>query len=448
MSYTNNIIEAPVGLADIVAALRENTADLGSLCQSKSINVWAKYKPVKNSEKEYESQLDTARTGWADTATWWKGYNGQCGIDLGTYLTSDLTADDMAAWWKGAWKHDAPTGTGDYPWYRQEDFLKYKRDAVSPFGTLTSRPDPAEKYYQGGSKLTWVITPHSPADGELAFKDIRSTLDTNTDTTAGFSSWHFGMLFVCTKVALTSNTATYVGRKMIKTCAEQIGNGGTTLELTTADTAKFSTDLNTDTTDWIAYPIITQIAVTELTELSAANAGTIYAAPYRQAIVDGSQAYEFQPSLFNISVQGAMYSSNSSSAAYGYVAAGAGLYFYLSIVNWEQGDVVIDKLADITYTVEGQYADGQWNTAWSHTFADGTTKMNTTSTTAASVTGGITVESGGNVTLHHKYIVTDTANWNQFIQFRITVTVNYSKDGTAKSSQGLVATAVNESFNS
>ncbi|MBR1449568.1 MAG: hypothetical protein IJ588_12590 [Prevotella sp.] len=46
MSYSNGKITAPVSVKDVQQALGTSVADVGRLCESPNINVWARYKPV------------------------------------------------------------------------------------------------------------------------------------------------------------------------------------------------------------------------------------------------------------------------------------------------------------------------------------------------------------------------------------------------------------------
>lgn len=66
MSYNseNGIISAPVSIDDVKQALGESSNDLATLCKSKNINIWSKYKPIscKGEFKEYPIREDSDET--------------------------------------------------------------------------------------------------------------------------------------------------------------------------------------------------------------------------------------------------------------------------------------------------------------------------------------------------------------------------------------------------
>lgn len=63
MSYNSEtgIISAPVSIDDVKQALGESSNDLATLCKSKNINIWSKYKPIscKGEFKEYPIREDS-----------------------------------------------------------------------------------------------------------------------------------------------------------------------------------------------------------------------------------------------------------------------------------------------------------------------------------------------------------------------------------------------------
>nr|UWD67985.1 MAG: hypothetical protein [Bacteriophage sp.] len=60
----NGIISAPVSIDDVKQALGESSNDLATLCKSKNINIWSKYKPIscKGDFKEYPIREDSDET--------------------------------------------------------------------------------------------------------------------------------------------------------------------------------------------------------------------------------------------------------------------------------------------------------------------------------------------------------------------------------------------------
>lgn len=348
-------IIAPIGLGDICRLLRERTMDLGSLCQSKTINKWAKYKPVSNYELEYEDELNTTRDGWKSDATWWKGTGGQCGLQIVTYSASQMLAENMATMFAESWKYIAPGGTAQSP-FRAEDFLLYRRTAQSPFGKIKAYPSTDIKYYQGGSVMRWVITPHAPESDELSLTDISRAFGTETRT---ISDMWFGMVFICVKSSNTNNTSV-IGKTLVKTCEAAIGSGkdgSTTLELTTADTVQFASQLANDSTYWIAYPILIEgSAVSSMTTIAGMNSNNnILFAPYKEAVVEAASPFEFLPSEYD------------AQARFTAVVMGTTNYFEftLSIVNKSGEAKTVDALANVQlhmkYTMASNPSGIDWN---------------------------------------------------------------------------------------
>lgn len=123
MSYSNGKITAPVTVTDVRTALSSSSKDVGTLCSSPSVNVWAKYKPVPLAE------IVPLRS-----SAWWKGTSGMCGMDITTY--NSLTAL-FAALSGGnyAWGRELPTGGTAAP-YRLLDFQGYNHNAENPVGAI------------------------------------------------------------------------------------------------------------------------------------------------------------------------------------------------------------------------------------------------------------------------------------------------------------------------
>ena len=411
---TGDTITAPIGLGDICRLLRERTMDLGSLCQSKTINKWAKYKPVSNYELEYEDELNTTRDGWKDTATWWKGTDGQCGIaNIRVLSADDLKAADMATLFANSWTYNPPSGTAASP-FRAEDFLLYRRTAQSPFGKIKAYPSVDIKYYQGGSVMRWVITPHTPESDELALTDIARAFGTETST---ISEMYFGMVFICVKSSNTNNTS-IIGKTLVKTCEAAIGNGGTTLELTTADTVQFASQLANDSTYWIAYPILVQGSA-EASMVTIANMNSnsnILFAPYKEAVVEAASPLQFLPSEYD------------AQARFTAVVMGDANYFEftLSIFNKSGEAKQVDALANVQlhmkYTQEKNPSGIDWNnvtTEHSYGLNEATNKYITTQladntiSETTELTGGWTIAAGASATITGKILVgaSDFANY-------------------------------------
>jgi hypothetical protein len=125
MSYCNDKISEtdPVTVTDVRTALSSSSKDVGTLCASSAVNVWAKFKPVALAE------IVPLRS-----SAWWKGTSGKCGMDIATYTS--LTAL-FAALSGGnyAWGRELPTGGTSAP-YRLLDFQGYNHNAENPVGAI------------------------------------------------------------------------------------------------------------------------------------------------------------------------------------------------------------------------------------------------------------------------------------------------------------------------
>lgn len=125
MSYSNGKISEtdPVTVTDVQTALSSQSKDVGTLCASPSVNLWAKYKPV-------------ALVGIAPlrTSAWWKGTSGKCGMDITTYtsLNSLFSALSGGVF---AWGREQVTGGFTAP-YRLLDFQGYNHLAENPVGEI------------------------------------------------------------------------------------------------------------------------------------------------------------------------------------------------------------------------------------------------------------------------------------------------------------------------
>ena len=121
-----------ISLIDVANCLRDyrrdknGNIDLGMMCTSPKINMWAKYKPVRfywNLEGDKPSE-------------WWKGDDGWCGLDISqAKISNDTNVADIASHYtsdnKNGWNYAAPRG-GDAEMFRLDDFENYNA-LVEPF---------------------------------------------------------------------------------------------------------------------------------------------------------------------------------------------------------------------------------------------------------------------------------------------------------------------------
>ena len=98
-----------------------NTHNVRELCTSDNINKWAKYKPVG-----YNS-VAPDRSG-----TWYRGTDGNCGINVGNISAGDSVSDLIQNYKNGAYTYIPPKGGASEP-YRLADFGGYDHNAKQFF---------------------------------------------------------------------------------------------------------------------------------------------------------------------------------------------------------------------------------------------------------------------------------------------------------------------------
>ncbi|MBE6289187.1 MAG: hypothetical protein E7100_02980 [Bacteroidaceae bacterium] len=131
MINSDGIIVWPVSVYDISKRTRRASDDLGVLCgDNPMINKFAKYKPVRYAEKNTKPQLNADKT-WKDSADWWRGDDGKCGLNVNVYDTEYKLTQGF----ESDWGYLPPRGKSVTPkeHYRQIDFNYYNHSAQMPF---------------------------------------------------------------------------------------------------------------------------------------------------------------------------------------------------------------------------------------------------------------------------------------------------------------------------
>ena len=126
MSYSNGIISAPVTIDDVKAALGESSNDLATLCKSKNINIWSKYKPVSKKVNFVSDTITSDKNAWTakDKNGWWIGNNN--GLNDSAFNVNILNSfDDINN--KAIWEYIVPNGGYNSP-FRLSDFIGYNSD--------------------------------------------------------------------------------------------------------------------------------------------------------------------------------------------------------------------------------------------------------------------------------------------------------------------------------
>lgn len=152
MAYSDNVITAPVRMVDLQSALSSGSTDLGTLCRSNNINMWAKYKPVvRRNLIDTTGQL-AAGNVWKTSAaieagghqneSWWKGDDTNHGLTPYFQTASWSPAGFISALNalvesgridgdKNGWTYTRPSGGTASP-YRMIDFNQYNHKAPNP----------------------------------------------------------------------------------------------------------------------------------------------------------------------------------------------------------------------------------------------------------------------------------------------------------------------------
>lgn len=171
MAYSSGKITAPVSIYDVQQALGNSSGDLGTLCQASSINMWAKYKPVRlNVIDTVTGQWDATNNTWLSTATWWKGlannFAGLTPCEVGTIaqIVSHYDGD------MNGWSYDKPGGGANQP-FRLTDFAGYNHRAPAAIENFYIAPEITE----GGSFFASAMMSMPASDADyITLADFQS----------------------------------------------------------------------------------------------------------------------------------------------------------------------------------------------------------------------------------------------------------------------------------
>jgi len=208
MSIVNGIIQAPVTITDVKTALGETSNDLGTLCRSDKINMWAKYKPVELNKTFTSDEFDFENRKWRDNATWYRGADfegvGICGIKVthGSSLDSIIDLYDKG---QSNWSRVKVGSTFACP-YRLSDFVGYKHAATAPF----KRPFVTSKTNENGSVFATMMIKSLGTENELTLQEFGK-----------LSEAYFGLVL--------KNAAGQIA--YFKTSDKALKDGGTSVEM-------------------------------------------------------------------------------------------------------------------------------------------------------------------------------------------------------------------------
>lgn len=150
MAYnsTTGIITAPVSIYDVMQCFGSGRNDLGDLIANVSINMWAKFKPVRSYQSgllDTVSQLSNGVWNNALSSQWWRDTVNAAGLRIGygiNPIRRTSLADLFQAYQAGIqWSHIRPNGVdlggSTYP-YRLLDFHQYNNKAPQPLGSISA----------------------------------------------------------------------------------------------------------------------------------------------------------------------------------------------------------------------------------------------------------------------------------------------------------------------
>lgn len=204
------IISAPVSIDDVKRALGESSNDLATLCKSKNINIWSKYKPIscKGEFKEYPIREDSEEIVTSSYSNFTCVVRCGMNIPIDTYYNlrynyggegfaikacNNLYKDNVYGndgYISGnkstmvSGKH-FPKGGANSP-YRLSDFRNYSSKAISNV-FLTSFPQfhNIEVYYSSTPKFNCILYKGNNAD----YNTNVTMDDIIPDLSLGWSFW-------------------------------------------------------------------------------------------------------------------------------------------------------------------------------------------------------------------------------------------------------------------
>lgn len=114
-------LQKPIVLSTL-ATMLGTRADVGAVCTSDNINMWAKYRPIRHSSI---AELTDAQRKEAN-----QGYQFDTYTSLDALITAMKTAGEGAC----VWTYGKPRGAGQTPqeWYRMLDFVGYDTFLANP----------------------------------------------------------------------------------------------------------------------------------------------------------------------------------------------------------------------------------------------------------------------------------------------------------------------------
>lgn len=185
---TTKMMSMPINLDDIAQAVGYYGDDL---IANGIINMWAKYKPVRNSGLDYSAQMNAAplnATEWLSGANWWKGADGQCGLSFDTFSGLGTPSSSGTLFYRLihellSWTYNRPRGPQYSEWQRVFDFFRYYGAAPAP----VDQPASTTIMLNSNNELVLDIPVNRGDNYSLSFADF----SINNQSVANF---YFGIL--------------------------------------------------------------------------------------------------------------------------------------------------------------------------------------------------------------------------------------------------------------
>lgn len=183
MSFDRGIISAPVGIDDIKRALKSNSNDLGTLCESSSINPWARYKP----ETPVSGLVSYGISPITSQQRMLNGYGIEARTSAGVGSISTLVSRIRSGTQQDCFVYKRPYGTSSSP-YRMTDFEDYWHLAPCPIVAPYNPTDKIGVTQDGTLQLYFYVDIQGSKYG-LGLKDLRIQSDSQQ-----LSQYYFGVL--------------------------------------------------------------------------------------------------------------------------------------------------------------------------------------------------------------------------------------------------------------
>ena len=221
MSHGTTTISAPVVMpADIAAILGIPGTDLGDLCTSGAINMWAKYKPIEYNKKGMleDHDRENANFGIINIPTW-SNINKMAAFWFGNRASEQTNAPECG-YQPIYWGYQRPTTykrLSDFSDYPISSGLGYYHEAEAPIGQSSQ----SEYTIDSGGNLR-ILYDHATGDGSgrtVRLKDLHYPTMTSYDV----ERMYFGVLM---KKVGTTNVYAVTGPKI-----EDLGTMGAYVDI-------------------------------------------------------------------------------------------------------------------------------------------------------------------------------------------------------------------------